>query len=591
MSIIKLLPENVANQIAAGEVVQRPSSVVKELLENSIDSGAQTIKLYIKDAGKTLIQVIDNGSGIDKDDLKLCCLRHATSKITNSKDLFNLKTMGFRGEALSSIASVSQITITSNCLEDSNLGNQIKIEGGKQTAFNEVVAIKGTSISVKNLFYNIPARRNFLKSDNVELKHIIDEFHRIALSNHKINFVFTNNDNELFNLNKSIFKERIIRVFGRSSEQKLIPVEENTEIAKIKGFVFKPEYSRKTRSSQFFFINGRFIKNNHLHHAIKTAYKGLILDDYHPSYFIKIDVPLETIDVNIHPNKTEVKFDNDQSIYAILISSVKHSLGQFNISPTIDFNSNVNLNTPYSFKDKSANIPRVEYDQAFNPFNNLKNPVDVKSKDFVFESYESDDKLNVVDEMNLGLSDSLPAFQLDSRYVITKNRAGLVIINQKRAQQRIMYEVFLKELSNKKNPSQTLLFPLKLEFDNSEIKYLKSIKSSLIHLGFKFTVFDDNLIEISAVHPFLNHELINNLFQDFIEYGDISENKLSHTLNDLVAKVLSKHSSYNTNVKTNQKAIEMMVNNLFACKDSRISPFGKLIHKSISLSEISNFFK
>ena len=219
MSIIKLLPENVANQIAAGEVVQRPSSVVKELLENSIDSGAQTIKLYIKDAGKTLIQVIDNGSGIDKDDLKLCCLRHATSKITNSKDLFNLKTMGFRGEALSSIASVSQITITSNCLEDSNLGNQIKIEGGKQTAFNEVVAIKGTSISVKNLFYNIPARRNFLKSDNVELKHIIDEFHRIALSNHKINFVFTNNDNELFNLNKSIFKERIIRVFGRSSEQ------------------------------------------------------------------------------------------------------------------------------------------------------------------------------------------------------------------------------------------------------------------------------------------------------------------------------------------------------------------------------------
>ena len=349
MSIIKLLPENVANQIAAGEVVHRPSSVVKELLENSIDSGASLISLFIKDAGKTLIQVSDNGSGMSKEDLKICCLRHSTSKIKRSEDLYSLKTMGFRGEALSSISSVAQVSIVSRSNDKNSLGYELKIDGGSEKSFNEIVCNKGTSISVKNLFFNVPARRNFLKSDNVELRHVIDEFHRVAIINHNVSFVFINNGNEIFNLNKSIFKERIVRVFGSATNQKLIPIKENTEIAQIKGFVFKPEYSRKTKSSQFFFINGRFIKSNRLHHAVKTAYKGLIQDDYHPSYFLKIDVPPECIDVNIHPNKTEIKFDDDQSLYAILISSIKHSLGQFNIAPTIDFESNVNLNNPYEY--------------------------------------------------------------------------------------------------------------------------------------------------------------------------------------------------------------------------------------------------
>ena len=330
MSIIKLLPDSVANQIAAGEVVQRPSSVVKELLENSIDSGAKTIKLIIKDAGKTLIQVIDDGLGMNKDDLKKCFYRHTTSKIRNSKDLYSLETMGFRGEALSSIASVSHMSIISNQDANDSLGYEIKLDGGEEKSFDEIGSAKGTTISVKNLFFNIPARRNFLKSDNVELKHIIDEFHRVALINHNINFIFLNN-NQLFNLSESIFKERIIRIFGKSTKQKLIPINEETDIAKISGFVFKPEYSRKTRSTQFFFVNNRFIKNSHLNHAVKTAYEGLIQDNLFPSYFLKINVPLNSIDVNIHPNKTEIKFDNDQSIYAILKSSIKHSLGQFNI--------------------------------------------------------------------------------------------------------------------------------------------------------------------------------------------------------------------------------------------------------------------
>lgn len=275
-SIIKLLPKNVANQIAAGEVVQRPSSIVKELLENSVDSGSKNIKLIIKDSGKTLIQVIDDGRGMDKNDLKLCILRHSTSKIKHSNDLFNLETMGFRGEALSSIASVCHLTIRSNQKLDKDIGNEIHVKEGKINAENEVVCKKGTSVIVKNLFYNVPARRNFLKSNNVELRHIIDEFHRVALINYNINFIFYNNENEIFNLKSSIYRERIIRIFGKSIDEKLVPIKELTEIAKITGFIIKPQFSRKTKTAQFLFVNRRFVKNTHLSHSIRSwSYFGM----------------------------------------------------------------------------------------------------------------------------------------------------------------------------------------------------------------------------------------------------------------------------------------------------------------------------
>jgi DNA mismatch repair protein MutL len=591
MSIIKLLPDSVANQIAAGEVVQRPSSVVKELLENSIDSGAKTIKLIIKDAGKTLIQVIDDGLGMNKDDLKKCFYRHTTSKIRNSKDLYSLETMGFRGEALSSIASVSHMSIISNQDANDSLGFEIKLNGGEEKSFDEIGSAKGTTISVKNLFFNIPARRNFLKSDNVELKHIIDEFHRVALINHNINFIFLNNNNELFNLSESIFKERIIRIFGKSTKQKLIPINEETDIAKISGFVFKPEYSRKTRSTQFFFVNNRFIKNSHLNHAVKTAYEGLIQDNLYPSYFLKINVPLNSIDVNIHPNKTEIKFDNDQSIYAILKSSIKHSLGQFNISPTIDFNNNINLNTPYSFKDREASIPKVDYNQAFNPFENLTKPVDLKTKDFDFSNFDDSavqDHFN--NELEILKTNSFPSFQLKSKYIITKTSSGIIIINQKRAHQRILYENFLKELSNKVNPIQTLLFPIKLDFNSEEIRMLKLIEAPLIHLGFKFNSFEPENIEISGIHPFLNQNNVDELFQDFLKNKDYNQNNSVHTLNDLIAKLLAKYSSISSNESINVKLQESLVNDLFACKDPNVSPFGKLIFKLISLEEIIKIF-
>ena len=540
-SLIKLLPKNVANQIAAGEVVQRPSSVVKELLENSVDSGAQTIKLIIKDAGKTLIQVIDDGSGMSKDDINLCFLRHATSKIRNSNDLFDLNTMGFRGEALSSISSVSHLTINSNKDSKKDIGNEIKVNGGELVSKSEVLCKKGTSVSVQNLFYNIPARRNFLKSDNVELRHIIDEFHRVSLINHQISFTFINNSNEIFNLKKSIFKERIIRVFGKSTKEKLVPINESTEIADINGFIVKPEHSRKTKTSQFFFVNNRFVKNSHLHHAVRSAYEGLILENHHPSYYLIFNVPNDSIDVNIHPNKTEIKFDNDQSIYAIVRSSIKHSLGQFNISPSIDFDSSVNLNTPYIYKDKKATHPIVDFNKSFNPFDVYTDSTkEVKVN--LESSFEKESSFeNVLDDLNNSISFS--AFQLNNNYIITKNSSGIVIIDQKRAHQRILYEKFLKELSFANNSSQGLIFPIKLDLNSEEIRLLRSVKKSLIHLGFNFSKFNINEIEVSAIHPIFSEDQIDMIFRELIDNEILDYKKNSASLNDYMAKILSKCSS------------------------------------------------
>ena len=587
--LIKLLPDNVANQIAAGEVVSRPSSVVKELLENSVDSKSKIIKLIIKDAGKTLIQVIDDGAGMGKEDLDMCFIRHATSKITSSKDLYDLNTMGFRGEALSSIAAVSHLSIKSNNNINEDLGNQIKLKGGRIIFKKETFCKKGTSISVKNLFFNIPARRNFLKSDNVELRHIIDEFHRVALINFNVNFIFVNNDNEIFNLKESIFKERIIRIFGKSTQEKLVPINELTEFAEIEGFIFKPEYSRKTKTSQFFFVNNRFVKNSHLHHAVKTAYEGLIFENHHTSYFLCFEVPNDSIDVNIHPNKTEIKFDNDQSIYAILKSSIKHSLGQFNISPSIDFENSVNLNTPYSYKDKKAPIPSVEFDKSFNPFevfldstkNNEVIPQSSIEKESSFE--------NIFEEKNNSISFS--AFQFKNSYLITKTSSGIVIIDQKRAHQRILYEKFLTELSNNNNSSQNLIFPIKLNFNSKEISLLIDIKPSLIHLGFIFNKFDNQQIEISAVHPLFSKKNIDEVFQEFINVETLGFKTKSDSLNDYTAKILSKSSSIKSGNKLSKLELDSLVNDLFACKDPNVSPFNKLIFKVIPIETIKKMFK
>ena len=371
--IIQLLPDHVANQIAAGEVVQRPASVVKELIENSIDAGASSIKLLLKDAGKTLIQVIDDGKGMSITDARLSFERHATSKIKDAQDLFNLNTKGFRGEALASIAAIAHVELKTK-QENQELGSQIKIAGSKVVSQETISTAKGTSIAVKNLFYNIPARRNFLKSDTIETRHIVDEFQRVAMAHPDISFLLHHNNNEIYHLKKSNLRKRIVAIFGGKMNERLVPISEQTDIITVNGFIAKPEFSKKKRGEQFFFVNNRFIKSSYLNHAVVNAFEGLLEQGSHPSYFLYLDVPPSSIDINIHPTKTEIKFDNEKALYAILRATVKHSLGQYNVAPVLDFDRDATLDTPYNYNKKngSSSTPPITVDPTFNPFKTEK---------------------------------------------------------------------------------------------------------------------------------------------------------------------------------------------------------------------------
>lgn len=364
--IIRLLPDNVANQIAAGEVIQRPASAVKELLENAIDAKASEVKLFLKEAGRTLVQVVDNGIGMSPTDARLAFERHATSKIRIAEDLFSLHTKGFRGEALASIAAVAQVELIT-CQEGEEVGTSLLIEGNKIIQQQPVVTQKGTSIAMKNLFFNIPARRNFLKSDTVEYRHILDEFHRVALAHPNIYFSLHNNDQEQIVLPATTLQKRIVQLFGSKLNERLVPVEELTDIVRIHGYVCKGS-ARKNKSLQFFIVNNRFIRNRYLHHAVTSAFEGLLKEGEQPEYFLYLELDPKHIDINIHPTKTEIKFDNDQAIYTLLRSAIKHSLGQFHIFPTIDFSLDESNEVPYSYKDREAKTPTYQVDRNFNPF-------------------------------------------------------------------------------------------------------------------------------------------------------------------------------------------------------------------------------
>ena len=516
--IIQLLPDHVANQIAAGEVVQRPASVVKELLENAIDADASTIKLIIKDSGKTLVQVIDNGKGMSVTDARLSFERHATSKIRNANDLFQLNTKGFRGEALASIAAIAHVELKTKQEQD-EVGTSIIIEGSDLVSQDVVVTPKGTSISVKNLFFNIPARRNFLKSNTVELRHLIDEFHRVALAHPNITFVMYNNGSESFNLPVSNYRQRIVNIFGNKTNEKLVPVEEDTEVLKISGFVGKPEYAKKTRGEQYFFVNNRFIKSAYLNHAIASAFDGLLKNGTHASYFLNLTVNPQTIDINIHPTKTEIKFDDEHTLYALLRSAVKHSLGQFNIAPVLDFERDANLDTPYNYNQQNVNKPSIEVDQSFNPFkddSNVKSSalqksvpsykkestssweglyVGLESKSnhteehFSEVQFESEEANTSIFEDHNQIKQLSSTYQIHNKYIISTIKSGMLVIDQHRAHQRILYEGFLKSMTVKESISQQLLFPLILHFTTQEIVIIKDLKPVLENTGFIFSDF------------------------------------------------------------------------------------------------------
>ena len=609
--IIQLLPDHVANQIAAGEVVQRPASVVKELLENAIDAGATTIKLIIKNAGKTLIQVIDDGKGMSETDARLCFERHATSKIKSAEDLFALNTKGFRGEALASIAAIAHVTLKTK-QNYTELGTEITIEGSQVISQQSTVTPNGTSVAVKNLFFNIPARRNFLKSEVVELRHITDEFHRVALSHPSIAFVFYNNGSELFNLPSENYRLRIVHIFGSKTNEKLVPVNEITEVVKISGFVGKPQFAKKSRTEQFFFVNDRFIKSPYLNHALSTAFEGLLKPGLFPSYFLYLQVNPEHIDINIHPTKTEIKFDDEPTIFAILKASVKHSLGQFNIAPALDFEHQEVFNTPYNYKNKSIATPSITVDKDFNPFKFEQQSSNFKTKKNNRAHWESlyvDLEPQTIDKINTERSfevESNPenkqlidyeaiqtqknTFQLHNKYIVTTVKSGLLVINQNRAHQRILYENYLKQMSLKAATTQQLLFPTEIDLTSSTYTHFNTIKPDLEHVGFVFSEITTQKLKITGVPLEVETKdlpaIFDQLFADLI--NEVPNNSFSTT--DALAKSLAKSTAIKTGQTLSITEQEHLINSLFGCKEPSIAPNNTLAFITLETQTIEKQF-
>jgi len=613
-SIIQLLPDHVANQIAAGEVVQRPASVVKELLENAIDEGASDIKLICKDAGKTLIQVIDNGKGMNVTDARLCFERHATSKIRKAEDLFDLHTKGFRGEALASIAAIAHVELKTK-QDQEELGTHIIIEGSKFVSQEPSVLAKGTSFLVKNLFFNIPARRNFLKSDVVELRHIIDDFQRVALAHPNIYFTLYHNGNELFNLPQSNFRQRIVNVFAGKMNEKLVPINETTDIVTIQGFIGKPEFAKKNRGEQFFFVNNRFIKSGYLHHAIMSAYEGLLKNGAQPSYFLYLDVPPHTIDINIHPTKTEIKFDDEHALYAILRSATKHSLGQFNVAPVLDFDRDANLDTPYSYQNKEGNYPTIEVDSTFNPFvvekkevTSVKTGYNYSSKKEASSSWES---------LYVGLKDTFETqeiqfeseaitsslfgdteidkvktatYQIHKKYIVSPIKSGMLIIDQQRAHQRILYEQFLKNITVQQANSQQLLFPLTLYFSGNEIALFSELRVALENTGFVFESITTETVVISGMPVTVSESEVSIVLEQLITdlQDEIPDSSFSQM--DSMAKSMARSLAVKTGTYLTEVEQESIVNNLFGCKEQSISPFNKPTFITLSVEDLDKKF-
>nr|WP_297308913.1 DNA mismatch repair endonuclease MutL [uncultured Flavobacterium sp.] len=653
-SIIRLLPDHVANQIAAGEVVQRPASVVKELLENAVDAGATVIKLVIKDAGKTLIQVIDNGKGMNETDARLCFDRHATSKIALAEDLFNLQTKGFRGEALASIAAIAHVELKTK-QADAELGTHVVIEGSKVVSQEVAVLPDGTSFLVKNLFYNIPARRNFLKSDTVEFRHVIDEFERVALAHNNIQFVLINNGSEMFNLPISNYRQRIVNVFGGKTNEKLVPVQESTEIIEINGFVAKPEFAKKSRGEQFFFVNDRFIKSGYLHHAVTSAFEGLLKEGTHPSYFLYLTLPPNSIDINIHPTKTEIKFDDEQALYAILRATIKHSLGQFQVAPVLDFQRDETLDTPYELENTKSVEPTIQVDSGFNPFldtdvklgsyeyqKNSRSYADVfssksatenkssnsgsfssKMNNSTFPSYEKKSEIGsswetlyegikpatedilsaqghtfeseVKNETLFELDDSDRAsknqsYQIQKKYIVSPIKSGMIIIDQRRAHQRILYERYLESLSLQNNSSQQLLFPLTLYYATFEMELLKSLENDLIQMGFLFETLDNEKVVISGIPVTISESEVSIVLEDLLNELQSEFPDEKDVLKDKIAKSLSQSLAVKTGTYLTDKEQENIVNSLFACKEPNVSPFLKPTFITMRVEDIDKKF-
>ncbi|GEM69943.1 DNA mismatch repair protein MutL [Sphingobacterium mizutaii NBRC 14946 = DSM 11724] len=614
--IIQLLPDSVANQIAAGEVVQRPASAIKELLENAIDAGADHIKLIIKDAGKSLIQVIDNGCGMSVTDARLCFERHATSKIRKAEDLFAIRTMGFRGEAMASIAAIAHVELKSRRIED-ELGTVIEIEGSEVIQQYPDQAPAGTSISVKNLFYNIPARRNFLKSNSVELRHIIDEFQRIALAHPDIFFTFHSDGNEMFHLPKETLKQRIVHLFGNNYNQRLVPVEETTSILNIKGFIGKPEFAKKTRGEQFFFVNNRFIKDPYLNHAVLNAYEEILPADTFPLYVLFIDIDPSKIDINVHPTKTEIKYEDEKAIYAILRSAVKRSIGRYNIAPSLDFEQETGFNdliTPKPLEEIQA--PTINFNPNFNPFDDgmpkqprrYTYPEQIERKtsipqnwDSLYEITETEEteQLSLLPEEKEARSEAeiiQPSdqpkkqfFQLHNRYIVSQIHSGFMLIDQQAAHERILFEQFQQQLQHNQGSSQQSLFPQTIELNSADFALVQEILPEIHALGFQLRPFGKTTYIVDGIPADLENinegQIIEKLLEDFKNLSDLRLNK-----RERLAKSLAKNAAIKPGTKLENEGMAELIDKLFACESPNISLSGKPVIITYTLQELAERF-
>lgn len=587
-SIIRLLPDALANQIAAGEVVQRPASVVKELLENSVDANSKSIRLLIKDAGRTLIQVIDDGKGMSETDVRMCFERHATSKLYTTADLFSIKTMGFRGEAMASIAAVAQVEMRSR-REIDELGTAIHIEGSEILSQEILQVPIGTNTQVKNLFFNVPARRNFLKSDQVENKHILDEFLRVALAHPEIAFFFTQNTTEIYHLPIAKLSQRIVNVFGNQYKESLVPCNEETPMLKVWGYIGKPEFARKTRGEQFFFVNKRFIKSSYLHFAVADAFKNLIAADYHPFYVLFIEIDPSKIDINVHPTKTEIKFEDERTVHGILSAAVRKALGANNITPTLDYE-------PRSFfsdfqQDKNARMELM--DKGFTP--TLRNYSSQKVDDSWQKLYEGlstpqhdieqtemlvfASKSNEVELSSTTETIERKSFlvQLHGTYILTPVKSGLMLINQERAHERILYDNFIQHLTTKHGISQQLLFPIILELQPSDHLLLNEMEKELIALGFSLSSLGGNTTVLNGIPAEISigdeKRIIEELLQQFKQF----KKELNLPIQENLARSMAKRCCLKKNTQLGAEEMQSIIDQLFASQNPNYTPSGEKI--------------
>ena len=604
--IIQLLPDAIANQIAAGEVVQRPSSVVKELMENSIDAGASTIQLIIKDAGKGSIQVIDDGQGMSETDARMSFERHATSKIRKAEDLFTIKTMGFRGEAMASISSVAQVELKTKRAED-ELGTLIKIDASVLKSQELIQCAKGTSIIIRNLFYNIPARRNFLKSNPVEIRHILDEFQRISLANPSIKFSFIQNDQETYSLPQDKLGKRIVDLFGKSYREQLAACEEDTSYVSIKGYVGKPEHAKKTRGEQFFFVNNRFIKNSYLNHAVMTAYERLLADGAFPFYVLFLSIDPAHIDINVHPTKTEIKFDDERSIYAIVQAAVRKTLSINNLIPSLDFETNVNFNVPTTFGSTQRTIEKSDtfkarptqdaWKKLYEGMDNNISAFEQQSSTQSMKIFDSTDEPKTIQsKANDWNYDSVntPNFQVIQvlqKYLAIHITDGLLLIDQKKAYQRILYDQFIDHLNRKNGASQQLLFPRTIHINPADQMLFEEIKQEIKDLGFRMEMDSDHNFLVQGIPSGILEEDCQLIIEGILEQiKNENTDFVSHRNEKIAQAMANKTASKYTQKKLSHEEMNALIGQLFASSNPNFSPNGEEISKLMTEDYLINLF-